>query len=67
MEDVQDKISIFGITALIVTAFTSVLTISINNEKAKEREYNLHILKQKQSQGSNPTDSDRLSDTALSL
>jgi hypothetical protein len=46
--DIKDKISILGIVALISAAFTSVLTVSINNKKAKEREYELHILKEKQ-------------------
>ena len=48
VENLQAKISILGIVAIIVTAFTSVLTVSINNKKAKEREYELHILKEKQ-------------------
>ncbi len=46
--DLNSRISILGIVAVIVAAFTSVLTVSINNKKAKEREYNLHILKEKQ-------------------
>ncbi len=48
VDDIQSKISILGIVAIIVAAFTSVLTVSINNKKAKEREYELHILKEKQ-------------------
>ena len=48
VEELQSKISILGIVAIIVAAFTSVLTVSINNKKAKEREYELHILKEKQ-------------------
>lgn len=48
IEDVQQRISILGIVALISAAVTSVLTVSINNKKAKEREYELHILKEKQ-------------------
>lgn len=48
VEELQSKISILGIVAIIVAAFTSVLTVSINNRKAKEREYELHILKEKQ-------------------
>lgn len=48
IENIDNKISIFGIIAVIVAAFTSVLTVSINNNKAKEREYELHILKEKQ-------------------
>ncbi|MBC8757683.1 hypothetical protein H2O64_23645 [Kordia sp. YSTF-M3] len=45
---VDDKIKIFGIVAVIMAAFTSVLTVTINNRKAKEREYDLHVLKEKQ-------------------
>jgi len=48
VNNLQSKISILGIVAIIVAAFTSVLTVSINNKKAKEREYELHILKEKQ-------------------
>ena len=45
---IENKIQVFGIIAVIMAAFTSVLTVSINNKKAKEREYDLHILKEKQ-------------------
>jgi len=48
VEDLKSKISILGIVAIIVAAVTSVLTVTINNKKAKEREYELHILKEKQ-------------------
>lgn len=48
VEELHSQISILGIVAIIVAAFTSVLTVSINNKKAKEREYELHILKEKQ-------------------
>jgi len=48
IDNLQSKISVLGIVAVIVAAFTSVLTVSINNKKAKEREYELHILKEKQ-------------------
>ena len=48
IEEVQYKISILGIVAIISAAVTSVLTVTINNKKAKEREYDLHILKEKQ-------------------
>jgi uncharacterized membrane protein len=48
VDDLQSKIAILGIVAIIVAAFTSVLTVGINNNKAKEREYELHILKEKQ-------------------
>jgi uncharacterized membrane protein len=45
---VENQIQIFGIVAVVMAAFTSVLTVSINNKKAKEREYDLHVLKEKQ-------------------
>ena len=48
LDNLQSKISVLGIVAVIVAAFTSVLTVSINNKKAREREYELHILKEKQ-------------------
>lgn len=48
VDDTDNKISILGIVAIIVAAFTSVLTVSINNKKAKEREYEFHVLKEKQ-------------------
>ena len=48
VDDMQSKISILGIVVIIVAAFTSILTVGINNSKAKEREYDLHILKEKQ-------------------
>lgn len=48
VEPLQSKISIFGIVTVILAAFTSVLTVTINNRKAKEREYDLMVLKEKQ-------------------
>lgn len=48
VEDEKNKVSILGVIAVILAAFTSVLTVSINNRKAKEREYEFHILKEKQ-------------------
>ena len=48
VDKVENKISVFGIIAVITAAFTSVLTVSINNKKAKEREYDLLVLKEKQ-------------------
>ena len=39
----ENKISVLGIVAVILAAFTSVLTVSINNRKAKEREYDLLV------------------------
>lgn len=48
VDNLQSRISILGIVAIIVAAFTSVLTVNINNNKAKEREFEFHILKEKQ-------------------
>lgn len=48
IDELQSKISIFGIVGVITAAFTSVLTVTINNRKAKEREYELIVLKEKQ-------------------
>jgi len=48
IENIDSKISIFGIVAIIVAAFTSIMTVNINNKKTHEREYELHILKEKQ-------------------
>ena len=48
IDDLDAKISVLGIVALIVAAFTSVMTVNINNKKTREREYELHILKEKQ-------------------
>jgi hypothetical protein len=48
VEKVENQIQVFGIITVIMAAFTSVLTVSINNKKAKEREYDLHVLKEKQ-------------------
>lgn len=43
-----DKIAVFGVVAVVIAAYTSVLTVNINNEKAKQREYELLVLKEKQ-------------------
>lgn len=48
IENIDSKIAVFGIVAIIVAAFTSVMTVNINNKKTREREYELHILKEKQ-------------------
>ncbi|MGQ1948687.1 hypothetical protein ACT3CD_16470 [Geofilum sp. OHC36d9] len=48
IEDTKTKISVFSIVAIILAAFTSVLTVSINNKKAKERGYELLVTKEKQ-------------------
>jgi uncharacterized membrane protein len=48
VHEIQHKISVFGIVAVITAAFTSVITVSINHKKTKEREYELMLLKEKQ-------------------
>ncbi|MGP1990911.1 hypothetical protein D9V96_003415 [Zobellia laminariae] len=48
IENLDSKISVLGIVAVIVAAFTSVMTVNINNKKTREREYGLHLLKEKQ-------------------
>ena len=48
LDKVENQISVFGIIAIIIAAFTSVLTVSLNNKKAKEKEYELMVLKEKQ-------------------
>lgn len=48
IDDTKIKISIFSIVVVILAAFTSVLTVSINNKNAKQREYDLLIIKEKQ-------------------
>ena len=44
----QHKLSVFAIVAVIFTTISSVYTVSFNNRKAKEREYEFHLLKEKQ-------------------
>jgi uncharacterized membrane protein len=39
IDDLESKISVLGIVAVIVAAFTSVMTVNINNKKTREREY----------------------------
>ena len=48
VEKIENQIPILGIVAVIMAAFTSVMTVTINNKKAKEREYEFHVLKEKQ-------------------
>lgn len=48
LEKIENKISVFGIVAVITAAFTSVMTVSLNHKKTKEREYELLLLKEKQ-------------------
>ena len=48
LKEADDQIAVFGIIAVILAAITSVLTVSISNNKARQREYDLLILKEKQ-------------------
>ncbi len=48
IDDTENRIAVFGIIAIILAAFTSVLTISINHNKAKAKEFELLVLKEKQ-------------------
>ncbi len=48
VEKTEHQIPIFGIVGAIITAITSVITITLNNKKAKEREFELLIVKEKQ-------------------
>jgi uncharacterized membrane protein YvbJ len=47
VEDTQSKIAVFGIVGLILTAITSILVVSMDNLKVKEREYEFMLLKEK--------------------
>lgn len=46
--DSKDKIALLAIVAVIITAITSVITVNTTNQKAKEREYELILMKEKQ-------------------
>ncbi|MBF9018482.1 MULTISPECIES: hypothetical protein [unclassified Oceanispirochaeta] len=48
INDKESKIMVFGIVGAILTALTSVATVSLNHTKAKERELELIVLKEKQ-------------------
>ncbi len=48
VDKIEHKIAIFGIIGVIITAITSVLSVTLNNKKAKERELDLLIVKEKQ-------------------
>lgn len=48
IDDTENQIAVFGIIAIILAAFTSVLTISISHNKAKAKEFELLVLKEKQ-------------------
>jgi hypothetical protein len=48
LNDPKDKIAVFAIVGIIITAITSVITVNTSNQKAKEREYELMLMKEKQ-------------------
>jgi len=48
VEEIKYQIPIFGIIGAIITAITSVITVSLNNKNAKQRELELLVLKEKQ-------------------
>ncbi len=48
VDEIQHQLSVFAIVAVIFTTISSVYTVSFNNRKAKEREYEFHLLKEKQ-------------------
>lgn len=48
VEDIKYQIPIFGIIGAIITAITSVITVTLNNKNTKERELELLVLKEKQ-------------------
>ena len=48
VEKIEHQIPIFGIVGAIITAITSVITVTLNNKKAKERELELLVTKEKQ-------------------
>ena len=48
VEKTEHQIPIFGIVGATIVAITSVITVTLNNKKTKEREFELLILKEKQ-------------------
>ena len=48
VDKIEHKIAILGIVGVIITAIMSVLSVTLNNKKAKERELNLLVVKEKQ-------------------
>jgi len=47
VDKVEYKIPIFGIVGAIITAITTVLSVTLNNKKIKEREFELLVAKEK--------------------
>jgi uncharacterized membrane protein len=48
VDKVEYQIPIFGIVGAIMTAITTVLSVTLNNKKIKEREFELLVAKEKQ-------------------
>ena len=48
VDKIQHKIAVFGIIGAIITAITSVITVTLNNQKTRDRELELLIVKEKQ-------------------
>lgn len=48
VEKIEHQIPIFGIVGAIITAITSVITVTLNNKKAKDRELEIIVVKEKQ-------------------
>ena len=48
VNELRFKILIFAIVGVLITAFTSVFIVVINNLASKQREYDFHVLKEKQ-------------------
>ncbi len=48
VDKIEHQIAIFGIIGVIITAITSVITVTINNKNAKERDLEIIVIKEKQ-------------------
>lgn len=48
IEDNNQKIAVFAIVGVLITAVTSVVTVNLSTQKAKEKEYELMLIKEKQ-------------------
>ncbi|WP_217517475.1 hypothetical protein [Vibrio metschnikovii] len=48
VDNIEHQIAMFGIVGVIITAITSVVTVTLNNSKAKQRELEMLINKERQ-------------------
>ena len=48
IESDNQKIAVFAIVGVLITAITSVVTVNLSTQKAKEKEYELMLVKEKQ-------------------